>query len=453
MPYLDGIKKVKVKKPLPKKEIAEVKPKKKFPWKRFAIVAIIFIALVFGAIGATYAYPQAQKSIDLFKELGNGKYLVLLQNNNELRPTGGFIGSFAEVETSGGVVKNIMFDTNIYTRDKAFAATNFIEPPSVLKTFCPDGKWIMRDSNWAVDYPTAAKQVAWFYSQEGGTSDIDGVIAVDSTYFENILNIVGPINLPQYNLTITADNFFDEIQYKIEKEYYNDPRNWSINEPKTILKDLFSAVTAKFNDKSKYLQIVKATYEALNQKHIVIEVNDSKVQNYLLQKNWAGAVNQDFTGDYLYINNANLAATKSSLEVTQEVNLDSQTNGNVVTKNLRIIRTHTGTGDWPSGENNNYTRVLVPKGAKIVSATMDGVDILKDVEVTLEFNKTEFGFWFNLMPQTSKILNIAYEVPYGGGDYELYWQKQPGTLSDKLQVEANGKIIFSRDVNEDTIIK
>lgn len=452
MPYLDGIKKVKVKKPLPQKEIVKVKPKKKFPWKRYLIVCVIFVALVFGAIGATYAYPQAKSGIDLFKALGSGKYLVLMQNNNELRPTGGFIGSFAEVETSGGVVKNIVFDTNIYTRDKAFAATNAIEPPTVLKTFCPDGKWTMRDSNWSVDYPTAAKQIAWFYSQEGGSA-VDGVIAVDTTYFEKILNIIGPVNLPQYNLTITADNFFDEIQYKIEKEYYNDPRNWSINEPKTILKDLFSAITSKLNDKSKYLEIVKVTYEALNQKHIIIQVNNSEVQNYLLEKNWAGAINQDYTGDYLYINNANLAATKSSLEVRQEVNLNSQISGNTVTKNLRIIRTHTGTGDWPSGENNNYTRVLVPNGAKIVSAAMDGVDILKDIDVSSEFNKTEFGFKFDLKPQTSKILDITYEVPYGGSDYSLYWQKQPGTLSDKLQVETNGKIIFSRDVDEDTIIK
>ena len=54
----------------------------------------------------------------------NGKYLILFQNNTELRPSGGFIGSFAEADFKKGAIQNYSFETNIYKRDKTYSQQN-----------------------------------------------------------------------------------------------------------------------------------------------------------------------------------------------------------------------------------------------------------------------------------------------------------------------------------------
>lgn len=406
-----------------------------------------------GIFSATYAYPTIKKNVDLFKTLANGKYLVLFQNNNELRASGGFIGSFAVIETSGGKVKNISFDTNIYKRDWQFTQNNTVEPPSILKNFCPDGKWQMRDSNWALNYPEAAKQVAWFYEQEGG-APVDGVIAIDATFFEEILKIVGPIKLPEYNTTITANDFFPDIQYKIEKEYFSDPRNITIYEPKSILKDLAKNILPAFENKKNYYPLIKSVYNNLSQKHIMLNFNDQNAQDFVLEKNWAGAVIDSGDNDYLYLNYSNLGANKSSLKVKEEVRVQTQEKDNALINNLRIIRTHQGTSNWPDGDNRSYARILVPKGAKILSAAIDGKDILKDLTVEEINDKTQFSYWITTIVGTSKITEISYQLPSNidQKNYSFYWQKQAGTLGSTLELDFIGQQIFNGYISEDKLI-
>ncbi len=378
--------------------------------------------------------------------------MVLFQNNNELRASGGFIGSFAVIETSGGKVKNISFDTNIYKRDWQFTQSNYIEPPSVLKNFCPDGKWQMRDSNWALNYPDAAKQVAWFYEQEGGTA-VDGVIAIDATFFEEVLKIVGPIKLSEYNTTITSEDFFPDIQYKIEKEYYSDPRNIAIYEPKSILKDLAKNILPAFENKKNYYPFIKSIYSNLAQKHIMLYFQDQNAQNFALDKNWAGQIAAT-NSDYLHINYSNLGANKSSLKVKEEVRVQTRKQDDALVDNVRIIRTHQGNSDWPDGDNNSFARILVSNGAKLISATSDGQDILKDVAVDEINGKTQFSFWLRVKASTSKITEISYQLPdnIDQKNYSFYWQKQAGTLGSQLEVEFLDQKIFNGFVNEDALV-
>ncbi|MCL5794985.1 MAG: DUF4012 domain-containing protein [Patescibacteria group bacterium] len=425
-----------------------------FPWKKF-LIAIIIIGIVVGSgiFTTTYAYPVIKKNVVCAMRFNSGKYLILFQNNNELRASGGFIGSFAVIETNSGKVKNISFDTNIYKRDWQFTQTNDVEPPGVLKNFCPDGKWQMRDSNWAVDYPEAAQKVAWFYQQEGGTP-VDGVIAIDATFFEEILKIIGPIKLPEYNTTITSEDFFPDIQYKIEKEYYSDPRNIAIYEPKSILKDLAKNILPAFENKKNYYPMIKSIYSNLAHKHIMLYFSNKNAQDFALEKNWAGQIITTEGQDYLHINYSNLGANKSSLKVEEEVRVQTNKQNGALVDNVRIIRTHKGTNDWPDGENRSYARILVPQGTKILSIAVDGQDVLKDIEVSNVNNKTQFAFWIKIKPGTSKITEISYQLPENidQNNYSLYWQKQAGTLGDQLELEFSGQKLFSGYVSEDKLI-
>ncbi|PIU24615.1 hypothetical protein COT12_00110, partial [Candidatus Berkelbacteria bacterium CG08_land_8_20_14_0_20_39_8] len=177
---------------------------------------------------------------------GKKSYLILFLNNTEIRPGGGFIGSFARLDLNNGRATALDFETNIYTLDKTFvAAGNKIAPEEDISSITND--WTMRDANIYADYATSSQKVAWFYQQESGKK-VDGVIALDTTLFQELLKVTGPIDMPDYNLEISDENFLSDVQYQVEIGYYQDKSNWSENQPKKILSDMMpkflSALTA-----------------------------------------------------------------------------------------------------------------------------------------------------------------------------------------------------------------
>ena len=111
-----------------------------------------------------------------------GKYVVLLQNNYELRATGGFVGSYAVVDFKNGI--------NVYVKDIYDAdgkLPGHVEPPYPIQEAFLQGWWKLRDSNWKVDYPSAAADINWFLEQ-GGEKNIDGIIAVNMELFKKWLD-------------------------------------------------------------------------------------------------------------------------------------------------------------------------------------------------------------------------------------------------------------------------
>ncbi len=92
------------------------------------------------------------------------KYLVLLQNNDELRPTGGFIGTYGLWQAKDGEI--ISFKTHdIYHLDMPIQNKINLAPPEPIRKYLND-KWYMRDANWSPDWPTAANKINWFYQTE-----------------------------------------------------------------------------------------------------------------------------------------------------------------------------------------------------------------------------------------------------------------------------------------------
>ena len=173
----------------------------------------------FGRLGANYIVENIQP-LALFRD---GKYLVLFQNNAELRSSGGFIGSYAVVDVSNLAIKNISFNTNILALDRQFTDKNFVQAPAPLAKFLKNQSWQLRDSNYDASFPEASQDILNFYSRETGDS-VDGVIALNAQVIVDLLKLTGPIKLDQYNLTVTADNFYDVTQFQVEKAYFQIPK-------------------------------------------------------------------------------------------------------------------------------------------------------------------------------------------------------------------------------------
>lgn len=440
------------------KEIKIVSKARYRVWAWILLIAF-FVGLANFSFWGTITALEIKDRADILKIFQTGRYLVIFQNNAEMRPTGGFLGSFAVVEFNDYKIAKLDFNTNIYKLDNAYAAYNIVTPPAPLTTI-NQGKWTMHDANFAVSYPEAAKTIQWFYEQESGDK-VDGVIALNASSVQNLLRLTGPIELSNYSTTISADNFFDELASKIEKEYFYNVENKQENEPKTILKELMPLLVEKAKNLPK-LELLKLVFNELSQKQLLLQSNNETIEQSILTMNWGGKVSES-DSDYLYINNANITDTnlnknwgaKTSLKIKESIDYQINNIDGALTSDLTLMRSHTGSYQWPDGVNINWTRILVPQGSVLQTAELNGKDITSQIEIGAEAGKTYFGLWINTNPQTSNVLKLTYQLPNNivAKDYHLAIQKQSGNLGDDLKASFGDSVLFDGILDRDLTIK
>ncbi len=384
---------------------------------------------------------------------GTKTYLILLQNNSELRPTGGFPGSYGLITFENGALKKIFIE-DIYRAD-ARLKENII-PPVPLQHITPG--WGMRDAAWFADFPTSARKVMDFYKLDGGP-EVDGVLTITPDIIAKILDVIGPIEMPEYNLTLNSDNFYAAIQNEVE---YKADRST----PKQILSDLQPKFFKRLaqQDKDHWVKIFKIISDAATQKHILAYFKNDDLENVAVKNGLGGEIKQS-PNDYLQVVFANVKGSKTDFVTENSMNLQSELNaeGNI-DHTLTINRTHNGGGSkygFYNRDNSAYIKVYAPLGATLNSINGQSLpdfrpligyvdfgfkkdpDLAKiedgttrpfaGVDVFEESGKTVFGFWLITKPKESKMVTIKYTLPAGNADgYHLLWQKQSGTNTDHV---------------------
>lgn len=419
------------------------------------------------------------------------KYLLLFQNNSEMRPTGGFIGSYGILDLENGKIKNLFVD-NIYNPDGQLKE-HIVAPMPIQKV---SAAWTMHDANWFADYPTSAKKVALFYEKTGG-STVDGVLAITPEFTKTLLRATGPIPLPKYGITVSADNFVELTQNQVEKLYDKQE-----NRPKQILGDLTEILMQKFlqNDNSDsanssnpdHLTLLKDFERLLREKQILLYSRDEKIEAMFQKRGWGGEVKNP-EGDYLSIINTNLNGYKTDAVMEEKIHLQTEiAPDGSLTNTLSITRKHNGgtsAYDWYNRVNSNYMRVYVPQGSILLEADggtaeeyvppMDFKNYSRDedvekIEKTLrleansktqvfeESDKTVFGNWVYVSPQEEVTITYKYRLPFKispglaqglTGTYKNYVQKQAGSAGSQFTAEikfpANWQAVFQTAPLED----
>lgn len=399
--------------------------------------------------------------------LGNDspkRYLVIFQNNREQRATGGFIGSFAMVDINKGKVSSIEIPGG-GPYDLLGNQTAKVLAPQPLHYVNP--YWEMQDANWWPDFPTSAKKIQWFYGKAGGPQ-VDGVITLTPDIIEHMLAVTGPIDMPEYDVTVDQSNFYDVTQAQAERKY-DDTR-----ESKKFIADLTPRLLDKLFslDAHNLLPVLQIFYNALNEKDILVFFNDVFLENDMRKLGWTGEVKQT-NKDYLQVVDTNIAGGKTDAAITETIQhqADIQTDGSVI-DTVTVTRLHDGaTGDeFANVKNMDYMRLYVPQGSELISATgfsqpdpklellatdasylpdadlqtVSGVTLIDEsthMRTNTEFGKTVFGNWVITAPGDSSRVEIKYRLPFTvqphglldpADSYSLLVQKQPGSFNPLL---------------------
>lgn len=389
---------------------------------------------------------------------GVKKYLLLFQNSNELRPTGGFTGSYGVVTFKDGKLQDFFADDS-YNLDGQIK--DLIVPPVQLQHITPT--WGMRDANWFVDFPTSATKISWFFKKEAGY-DVDGVIAVNPKIIAKILDIVGPIEMPQHGVTLTGDNLITTIQDQVE---YKGDRQ----QPKKIVIDLAPALLKKLylTDSGKWMDISNVLVASLEQKNMLMYFRDLILEAFSVDKGFGGAI-KNTKSDYLMVAVTNVKGSKTDAMIDSSIKVSAVIENGAVGHQVTITRKHNG-GETDYGFYNRpnpaYIRVLVPEGSELLSIAGNSKpdykplinydksfkiddDLFKfessayydkenEVSIYKESGKTEFGFWMVLDPGKTETIKLDYSVPLKIQDnkYELLVQKQPGLEVKNFEFTIN----------------
>lgn len=451
------------------------KPKKKirkiaslFLTKRMAIVALVIIISITGAYGLFYLaksnqgfivrktvsainsvsgllsiQPDEKKEIEVMEKLVNAftksdgverSFLILLQNNMELRPGGGFLGQYAIVTVLNGNVTSVYFeDANLLDQ----RIKTKVAAPYPLKRMMQIKNWKFRDSNFSPDFPTNADKAKYFMRLSGKATGFDGVIAVNAQVFDDVLKITGPITVPGYSQTFSYPDASLKLEEAVEKQYILRPELDTQNR-KMIMKKMAPIIVQKLMTPGNVSAVASLIHDEFKKKNIMVNFTDPELQSLVESVFWDGKMATDWGGDYFMMVDANMGALKTDYYIKREISYDIDLTAEkpVVTARLHYKNT-APYGDWRTSDYHSYMRLYVPKGATLLEREM-----VNNITTGEEFGKTYFGFILHVLIGGETNAMVKYELPadFDRSNYRLLIQKQSGVgdVPVKVHVKTAG---------------
>lgn len=406
---------------------------------------------------ALSGYRQTISSIDkfllMYPRVAGFKhrqvYLVLLQNSLELRPTGGFMGSLAVISTEEGRVASAEV-RDVYEVDGQLKG--HVDPPLPIKELLGQEHWYLRDSNWDPDFRKSAARAAWFYEKETGVR-ADGVIGISTPLIIDLLSVIGPITLPDYNDRITSQNFYGKSLFYTQSDFFPGS---------TQKKDFLGSFARVLLDEltaSKNLNPVtlfRVITNGLVRRDLLVYFSDQELGSLATQFGWAGAVfassgcqgvSTSCLFDPFMLVEANLGVNKVNYfiqrELTQTISIAQ--NGSVThTVALVLKNTSSGKPNDSGGVYRLYARYMLPVDSQISEVLFNGTvvsfaDTLRKKPQSIPYAEYDtstgiLGVAVEVPPGESGQMTIEYvrKIPLqfqaGKATYEIFIQKQPGVV-------------------------
>ncbi len=390
-------------------------------------------------------------------------YLVLALNEDERRPIGGYITGAGEIQVAEGEIRKVNFKDSYAIDDYS---EPYPDPPDPLRQFLGVDLWVLRDSNWSPDFPTAAQQAIPLY-RPGYDVEIDGVIAVDQHAVQQLVAALGPLTVPGVDEPVTGASIIDYMRQAWAPEDGEIDREWW-RQRKDFIGGLAQAALAKVQSGQVDARALAGrALQMLEEKHLLISVEHAQVARLLDAQGWDGGL-QTPQGDYLMLVEANLGYNKASVKVDRRVHYQVDLTQSPPQAALTLAYTHTSQVGYPCTPEVRYDpvyaqmmdrcywaylRLYLPEGSDLqsashhpipASAVYSGDPWEGSAVVTSAAEHTVVGQAL-LLPTTSQTeVTFQYTLPpsviSGAGEaktYRLDLQKQPGIVSLPVDVSVH----------------
>jgi len=340
---------------------------------------------------------------DILGNTERKRFLVLLQNEGEIRGTGGWISSYAIVGIEGGQIRELFVD-DIYNADGTLRVQNkTFTPPQSLANTLEITNYSFSLVNWSPDLYTVLLESESFVSALGKGNDLDGLFTIDISFIQKLLIKWGGIEVPGETVLITSDNLHSKI-FEIHENF--TPGS---TQKATFLANLANETVTKIlsSNFNEYKDVVSIFEESLNEKHLQAVFKNSEATKFFDDNNWDGQLDSKYISAPISID-WNWGGNKANLYIKKDHKLDIVLDDTEITYTYEINVINESTANtYPEGEYRNYTRIYIPSRAKIL-----GIAGMENNEYDI-YNEGGFkvvGGWFNTDIKDSNKLVLRYKI-------------------------------------------
>lgn len=365
---------------------------------------------------------------DLLGVDGRRRYLILLQNEGEIRATGGWLTSYGVIGIEGGQIRELFVD-DIYNADGTLRVQNKVHsPPRSMVNALEINQWPFSLVNWHPDLSDTLNESEPFIEDLGKGTTLDGLITLDVTFVQRLLETWGGIEVPGESELITSDNLYSKI-FQMHEEF--TPGS---TQKTTFLANLANEVVKKILSMEipELIEMGDIFERSLNEKHLQATVKNQDAFNFFRSRNWANSMGSKYNNAPIPID-WNWGGNKANLYLEKNHNLsinvrDLDTIDFVYSLTVENSST---SEEYPEGEYINYQRVYIPPAAKIMR--IRGFDE-NDYSVYRESGFKVIGGWFNIPTTSTNNLEISYRLERRdqGANFPIVLQEQNAFFSINL---------------------
>lgn len=276
--------------------------------------------------------PIAQEGLKVAQALpqimgqnGQQRYLIIAQNEDEIRPTGGFIAGAGLLVIENGRIVDLSFrDANqidAWSDDFRYLVKPYGDPPAPIQQFMSLELFLFRDANFWPDFPTSAEMAMQLYTYGQETPPLDGAIAIDQQFMKMLLDVIGPINVPTETVDITSSNVISAMREAWGIDEGETVKEW-IFDRKSFISTFATAMMTKVQtefDSIDPLYLVKTIHDAIALRHLQIYMRNSEVATVLNDLNWDGRLANETGQDMFMLVDTNVGINKVNVYVDNTI--------------------------------------------------------------------------------------------------------------------------------------
>ncbi len=367
----------------------------------------------------------------------DGHVLLLLQNTDELRATGGFMGSYVLITLKDAQVSEWVVE-DIYDADGQF--TGYLEAPPGVKEYLSDNRGLrLPDANWDPDFPTSAQHILQFFAL-GNRLNIHTVATINLTLAERSMSILGPIKLPDYATEISADNIGTALRSERAEFFAGSIQKKHLLEQLLVQVQLRAASLSN----QQLLELAQVFRSAVVLREIQVFASNSQLQESLQQLQMTGELTTVPQTNPIFLIESNVGINKANREISRAITISKHTQQ--ITVDLTIQNNNTPSDvQLQTGSSvrdsvySNFQRLFVLPGWELDSVSIDGTTTTpqstRTVTTYAGTELTEYGMLVQVPEQTSTTVRFLVHTENTElARYPVIFTPQSGTSPSNTSI-------------------